>query len=153
LITTKDLMLLRECPPITLAFKLDHDKRPYAIAGVPPDYFSQTGQLWGNPVYRWDVLKKRRYDWWEQRIKHNLNLFDFLRVDHFRGFVSYWEVPANAKNAIEGKWVEAPAMDFFDHLRKTFSPLPIVAEDLGFAHRCGGPGCDHAGCTGGYAPL
>ena len=112
-------------------FKLDHDKKPYAIAGVPPDYFSETGQLWGNPVYRWDVLKESRYDWWERRIKHNINLFDFIRVDHFRGFVAYWEVPANAKNAIEGKWVEAPAMDFFDHLRAKISPLPIIAEDLG----------------------
>jgi 4-alpha-glucanotransferase len=112
-------------------FKLDHDKRPYAIAGVPPDYFSETGQLWGNPVYRWDALQESRYDWWERRIKHNINLFDLIRVDHFRGFVAYWEVPADAKNAIEGNWVEAPAMDFFDHLRAQVSPLPIIAEDLG----------------------
>jgi len=112
-------------------FKLDHDKKPLAVAGVPPDYFSATGQLWGNPVYQWDVLKERKYDWWTQRIKHNLQLCDFIRIDHFRGFVAYWEVPAEAPNAIRGKWVEAPAMDFFDHLRKSIAPLPIIAEDLG----------------------
>jgi 4-alpha-glucanotransferase len=112
-------------------FKLDEDKRPLAVAGVPPDYFSETGQLWGNPVYRWDELREKGYEWWEQRIIHNLRMFDLIRVDHFRGFVAYWEVPAHAKDAREGKWVEAPAEDFFDHLKKNISPLPIIAEDLG----------------------
>ena len=112
-------------------FKLDNEKRPYAVAGVPPDYFSETGQLWGNPVYRWDVLKERGYSCWVQRIAHNLKLFDFVRVDHFRGFVAYWEVPATEKNAIKGKWIEAPGVHFFNYIKKAFPHLPIIAEDLG----------------------
>ena len=112
-------------------FKLDDKKEPYAVAGVPPDYFSATGQLWGNPVYRWEVLQENEYDWWIKRIKHNLKLFDFLRIDHFRGFVAYWEVPAKEKTAINGNWIEAPARDFFNHLNKKISCLPIIAEDLG----------------------
>jgi len=112
-------------------FKLDDEKRPYVVAGVPPDYFSETGQLWGNPVYRWDVLKKEGYSWWVGRIEHNLRLCDVLRIDHFRGLVAYWEVPATEQTAINGKWVEAPAMDFFNHLTRTFPFLPIIAEDLG----------------------
>lgn len=112
-------------------FKLDHDKRPYAVAGVPPDYFSETGQLWGNPIYRWDVLKERGYDWWIQRMKHNFKFFDLVRIDHFRGFVAYWEVPANEKTAKNGKWVEAPAEDFFKVLLEKFPAAPLIAEDLG----------------------
>lgn len=112
-------------------FKLDNKKRPYAVAGVPPDYFSETGQLWGNPVYRWDVLKERGYDWWIQRLEYNFRLFDFVRIDHFRGFVSYWEVSADEKNAINGKWVEAPAEDFFGVILDKFPKAPIIAEDLG----------------------
>ena len=113
-------------------FKLDHDKKPYVVAGVPPDYFSETGQLWGNPIYRWDVLKESGYDWWIQRMARNLDIFDLLRIDHFRGMVAYWEVPANEKMAINGKWVEAPAEEFFDALLKRFPYAPFVAEDLGF---------------------
>jgi len=112
-------------------FNLDEDKRPITVAGVPPDYFSSTGQLWGNPVYRWDVLKATGYEWWIQRIRHNLALFDLVRVDHFRGFIGYWEVPAHEKNAINGHWVEAPAWDFFDCIKKELGHLPIIAEDLG----------------------
>ena len=112
-------------------FKLDNEKRPYAVAGVPPDYFSETGQLWGNPVYRWDILKEKGYGWWVQRMKHNLKLFDFVRVDHFRGFIAYWEVPATEKTATNGMWVEAPALDFLNHLTRKFPNLPIIAEDLG----------------------
>lgn len=112
-------------------FKLDHNKQPYAVAGVPPDYFSAKGQLWGHPLYRWEVLKKTGYDWWVKRIKHNLALFDFVRIDHFRGFVAYWEVAAAEKTAIKGKWVKAPALDFFEQLGRKFSCLPIIAEDLG----------------------
>ena len=112
-------------------FNLDREKRPHTLAGVPPDYFSATGQLWGNPVYRWSVLKERRYDWWVHRIGHNLKLFDFVRVDHFRGFVAYWEVPAAEKNAINGKWIEAPAEDFFSVILEKFPKAPIIAEDLG----------------------
>jgi 4-alpha-glucanotransferase len=112
-------------------FKLDSQKRPDAVSGVPPDYFSETGQLWGNPVYRWDVLKETDYAWWIQRIEYNLKLFDLVRIDHFRGFVSYWEVPAGEKNAVNGKWVEAPAEDFFNTLLQRFPNPPIIAEDLG----------------------
>ncbi|RLB39944.1 MAG: 4-alpha-glucanotransferase [Deltaproteobacteria bacterium] len=112
-------------------FNLDEDKRPITVAGVPPDYFSSTGQLWGNPVYRWDVLKATGYDWWIKRIRHNLALFDLVRVDHFRGFVGYWEVPAHEENAINGHWVEAPAWDFFGCVKKELGRIPIVAEDLG----------------------
>jgi 4-alpha-glucanotransferase len=112
-------------------FKLDAEGKPEAVAGVPPDYFSATGQLWGNPVYRWDVLKERKFDWWIQRMGHTLNLFDVVRIDHFRGLVAYWEVPAGEETAIHGQWVKAPVYDFFDALRAHFPSLPVIAEDLG----------------------
>ncbi|HVP77979.1 MAG TPA: 4-alpha-glucanotransferase [Thermodesulfobacteriota bacterium] len=113
-------------------FKLNREKGPAFISGVPPDYFSETGQLWGNPVYRWNVHKKSDYRWWRERISHNLKLFDFLRIDHFRGLVAYWEIPAGKKTAINGRWVKVPVKDFLDTLHKHFPRLPIVAEDLGF---------------------
>lgn len=113
-------------------FKLDKKRKPGAVSGVPPDYFSKTGQLWGNPVYRWDILKKNGYDWWFQRIKHSLSLYDMVRLDHFRGFVSYWEVPARERTAVKGRWVKAPAYDFFRRLKKSIPQLAIIAEDLGF---------------------
>ncbi len=113
-------------------FRLDPQKRPEVVAGVPPDYFSATGQLWGNPIYHWDRLRENRYDWWIERIGHNLDLFDFLRVDHFRGLVAYWEVPAEEKVALNGKWVPAPANDFFRTVLKKFPFAPFIAEDLGF---------------------
>lgn len=112
-------------------FKLDHDKRQYVKAGVPPDYFSETGQLWGNPIYNWDLLKERHFDWWIQRIAHNLKLYDWLRVDHFRGLVAYWEVAAHEETAMNGYWVDAPVYDLFYHLRKKIPILPLIAEDLG----------------------
>jgi 4-alpha-glucanotransferase len=112
-------------------FKLDDEKKPYVVSGVPPDYFSETGQLWGNPVYRWDVLRERGYDWWVQRLEHNLKLFDYVRIDHFRGLVAYWEVPAGEETAIDGEWVEVPVVDFLSKLTRRFSCLPIIAEDLG----------------------
>lgn len=112
-------------------FKLDKEKRPFFVAGVPPDYFSQTGQLWGHPIYRWDILKELGYEWWIRRIEHSLKLFDLVRIDHFRGFVAYWEIQAGEKTAVRGRWVEAPAEDFFTTLRKRFPHLPILAEDLG----------------------
>jgi 4-alpha-glucanotransferase len=112
-------------------FKLDREKKPIFVSGVPPDYFSETGQLWGNPVYRWDVLKKSGYPWWRERIAHNLKLFDFLRIDHFRGLVAYWEIPASETTAINGRWVKVPVKDFLNTLNKHFPDLPIVAEDLG----------------------
>lgn len=104
---------------------------PVAVSGVPPDYFSKTGQLWGHPVYRWDILKASGFDWWVRRIEHNLKHFDYARIDHFRGLVAYWEVPATEKSAINGKWIEAPASDLFDCLVRRFPVLPIIAEDLG----------------------
>ncbi len=112
-------------------FKLDDAKKPMFVAGVPPDYFSSTGQLWGNPVYKWDVLKETGYSWWLRRIEHNLKLFDIIRLDHFRGFVSYWEVPTGEKTAIHGRWIDAPVKDFFNTLYKHFPSLPLIAEDLG----------------------
>ncbi|RJQ50935.1 MAG: 4-alpha-glucanotransferase [Nitrospiraceae bacterium] len=112
-------------------FSLDHEKRPAFVSGVPPDYFSSTGQLWGHPVYHWEVLKKHDYSWWVRRIEHNLKLYHLFRIDHFRGFVGYWEVPAGEKTAINGKWVKAPAEDFFKTILKHFPNISIVAEDLG----------------------
>jgi 4-alpha-glucanotransferase len=102
------------------------------VSGVPPDYFSRTGQLWGNPIYRWDVMKKSRYGWWIKRVVHNLNLFDFLRIDHFRGIVSCWEVPASEKNAVNGKWVKGPGEGLFRAIFKKIPKAPLIAEDLGF---------------------
>jgi len=112
-------------------FKLDKDKRPTAIAGVPPDYFSATGQRWGNPVYRWDVLRETGYAWWIERLTRNLELFDIVRIDHFRGFSAYWEIPAEEPTAVRGEWVEVPGEDFFRVLLGHFPDPPIVAEDLG----------------------
>ncbi|MCX6356634.1 MAG: 4-alpha-glucanotransferase [Candidatus Aureabacteria bacterium] len=112
-------------------FKLDQQKRPTHVAGVPPDYFSSTGQLWGNPVYRWDMLRERKFDWWIQRMAHTLSLFDLVRVDHFRGLVAFWEVPAGERTAVNGRWVDVPAAEFFTALKGRFPELPIIAEDLG----------------------
>jgi 4-alpha-glucanotransferase len=113
-------------------FKLDKEKNPSFVSGVPPDYFSKTGQLWNTPVYDWDAHKKTGYQWWIDRMAHNLKLFDLVRIDHFRGLVAYWEIQAGEKTAINGKWVKAPAKDFFSILIKQIPHLPIIAEDLGF---------------------
>ena len=112
-------------------FKLDSEKKAYGVAGVPPDYFSQTGQRWGNPVYKWEVLKKTGYTWWIQRMEHALKFFDIVRIDHFRGFVAYWQIPANEKTAIKGSWVKGPGEEIFKAMLKRFPCLPIIAEDLG----------------------
>ena len=112
-------------------FKLDSDKRPTCVSGVPPDYFSKTGQLWSNPIYNWHVLTDTGFEWWFDRIGHNLTLFDRTRIDHFRGFFGFWEVPAGHKTAINGKWVKGPGKKFFDILFKRFSKKTIIAEDLG----------------------
>lgn len=112
-------------------FQLDEELQPAVVAGVPPDYFSATGQLWGNPVYRWEVLREAGYAWWLQRLEHNLKLFDRVRLDHFRGFVGYWVVPAGATTAVNGRWEPAPAHDFFSALARRFPTLPLIAEDLG----------------------
>jgi 4-alpha-glucanotransferase len=112
-------------------FKLDHEKKPVFVAGVPPDYFSSTGQLWGNPVYNWDALRSTQYAWWIKRFEHNLKLFNVFRVDHFRGFVAFWEVSSFEKTALNGKWAGAPAEDFFRNVFRHFPDLPLIAEDLG----------------------
>jgi 4-alpha-glucanotransferase len=112
-------------------FKLNRSKRPCVVSGAPPDTFFETGQVWETPVYRWDVLKKTGYAWWCKRLEYSLRRHDFIRLDHFRGFVAYWEVPADKKTAVKGWWVDAPAADFFNVLFKKFSCLPIIAEDLG----------------------
>lgn len=112
-------------------FNLNEEKRPLGVAGVPPDYFSKTGQLWGNPTFRWDCLQKTDYRWWFGRISHNLLIFDILRLDHFRGFVGFWEVPSSETTAVNGEWVEAPANDFFTAMLKKFSAHAFIAEDLG----------------------
>lgn len=112
-------------------FKLDEAKKPLLVAGVPPDYFSATGQLWGNPVYNWNFLQDTHYAWWVQRLGHNLELFDILRLDHFRGFIGYWEVPGAEQTAVNGRWAEAPAKELFDTFLQRFPYLPVIAEDLG----------------------
>ena len=113
-------------------FKLTRSKRPRFIAGVPPDYFSKTGQLWGNPVYDWDHAKKTGFDWWLRRMRHNLLLFDLVRIDHFRGLVAYWEIPAGHKTAERGRWVEAPGDEFMRTLFRSLPYAAIFAEDLGY---------------------
>jgi 4-alpha-glucanotransferase len=101
------------------------------VAGVPPDYFSETGQRWGNPLYRWDVLKQKNYSWWLDRFRTQLVLFDIIRLDHFRGFEKYWEIPASSETAINGRWVDGPGEALFSTLEHAFDELPLVAEDLG----------------------
>ena len=112
-------------------FELDENGRPLVVAGVPPDYFCATGQLWGNPLYRWDIHEQTGYAWWIARLKHALQLADLVRIDHFRGFAAYWQVAADAPNAIHGKWVPGPGAKLFEAFEKAFPHLPIIAEDLG----------------------
>jgi 4-alpha-glucanotransferase len=112
-------------------FELDEDLNPIHIAGVPPDYFSPTGQRWGNPLYRWDVLAERGFDWWIERVRRACELYDIVRLDHFRGFESYWSIPAKEETAINGTWVKAPGLELFRALEAAIGPLPLVAEDLG----------------------
>jgi 4-alpha-glucanotransferase len=112
-------------------FLLDDRGKPTVVAGVPPDYFSNTGQLWGNPLYDWDALDKRKYDWWIDRFRFMFSQFDCIRVDHFRGFEAAWHVPAGHKTAVKGAWVAGPGKHLFDALFSALGPLPIIAEDLG----------------------
>ncbi len=112
-------------------FRLEPDGSLTAQAGVPPDYFSATGQLWGNPVYRWDVLAEEGYAWWIERFRSTLRLVDIIRLDHFRGFEAYWEVPAGEATAMNGRWVKGPGADLFSAVQKALGDLPIVAETLG----------------------
>jgi len=112
-------------------FQLDDDLNPVAVAGVPPDYFSPTGQLWGNPLYDWEALEKTGFDWWLKRIRHALKLADLVRIDHFRGFEAYWAIPAGAPTAESGHWEKAPGERLFQKLLDELGSVPILAEDLG----------------------
>jgi 4-alpha-glucanotransferase len=112
-------------------FYLDALGRPSVVSGVPPDYFSATGQLWGNPIYRWDVLAAEGYKWWIERFRASLALFDMVRLDHFRGFESYWEVPAGEATAMNGRWVKGPGENFLAAMQNALGDLPIIAENLG----------------------
>ncbi|MBC8164036.1 MAG: 4-alpha-glucanotransferase [Roseiflexaceae bacterium] len=112
-------------------FELDAQGNPTVVAGVPPDYFSETGQRWGNPLYRWPMLEQRGFDWWISRFRASLHLVDIIRLDHFRGFAAYWEVPAAEETAMNGRWVTAPGGRLFDMVKRELGDLPIIAEDLG----------------------
>lgn len=112
-------------------FLLDEHRNPISVSGVPPDYFSKTGQLWGNPVYNWEVLEKNQFSWWVNRIQENLKLYDIIRVDHFRGLSAYWAIPFGDETAINGEWIDAPGKQLFDTLLCKLGDLPLIAEDLG----------------------
>jgi len=135
---SKGVKIIGDVPIYMAADSADAWMRPdildkqHRVAGCPPDYFSETGQLWGNPLYDWEELKKTGYDWWIRRIVHQISLYDYLRIDHFRGFEAYWAISANAQNAVNGQWVPGPGMDFFHHVKKKLGELPLIAEDLGY---------------------
>ncbi len=112
-------------------FDLDEDRRPLRVSGVPPDYFSETGQRWGNPLYRWNLLEDHGFDWWIARIRRSLALYDSVRLDHFRGFEAFWSIGADQETAVNGHWVKAPGHALFNRLKETFGDLPFLAEDLG----------------------
>jgi 4-alpha-glucanotransferase len=112
-------------------YQLNEERELQYVAGVPPDYFSATGQRWGNPLYDWGIMRNNGYHWWIQRIKHSLNIVDILRIDHFRGFESYWQIPAKEETAIIGEWILGPGIELFRELKKALGPLSIIAEDLG----------------------
>jgi len=112
-------------------FTIDSSGELEVVAGVPPDYFSETGQRWGNPLYRWDRINAQDYSWWLERFRTQLAMFDMLRLDHFRGFEKYWEIPAAAETAVDGHWVAGPGEALFERLQQDFGDLPLVAEDLG----------------------
>jgi len=113
-------------------FRLDENLEPEVVAGVPPDFFSRTGQRWGNPLYRWDVMKDRGYEWWIQRLRWATLHCDYIRLDHFRGFDQFWEIPASDPTAVNGRWVDGPRDDLFIKLREALGGLPFFAEDLGY---------------------
>jgi 4-alpha-glucanotransferase len=112
-------------------FELNEKRAPIRVSGVPPDYFSSTGQRWGNPLYKWGVLQERGFDWWVSRIRRTLALYDTIRLDHFRGFEAYWSIAAEDETAERGQWVKAPGYELFKRLKEVFGELPFVAEDLG----------------------
>ncbi len=112
-------------------FQLDNFGNPKGVAGVPPDYFSETGQLWGNPLYDWEANKKDKFNWWIRRVKAMVTLSDIIRIDHFRAFDEYWAIPYGELTAINGKWIKAPGYELFEAIEKSLGDLPIIAEDLG----------------------
>ena len=112
-------------------FDMDGDLKPKNVAGVPPDYFSETGQLWGNPLYNWEAMKKENYSWWISRIEKAISLYDIVRIDHFRAFDTYWAIPYGEKTAINGQWKNGPGMDLFNAVKKELGDAKIIAEDLG----------------------
>ncbi len=113
-------------------FRLDANLDPEVVSGVPPDFFSKTGQRWGNPLYRWDIMKQRGYEWWVQRLRWATKHCDYIRLDHFRGFDQFWEIPAHDPTAVNGRWVDGPRDDLFAKLREALGGLPFFAEDLGY---------------------
>lgn len=113
-------------------FLLDKDNKPLCVSGCPPDAFSKDGQLWGNPIYNWDLLEEQGYTWWIERIRASYQLFDVVRIDHFRGFESYWSIPGDAKTAVNGEWIKGPEMKLFDAIKDALGDIKIIAEDLGF---------------------
>ncbi|MGL6175016.1 MAG: 4-alpha-glucanotransferase [Cellulosilyticaceae bacterium] len=113
-------------------FQLDREKNPIVVAGCPPDAFSETGQLWGNPIYDWESMKKNNYSWWVSRIQESLKLYDIIRIDHFRGFEAYWAIPYKEKTAMNGKWIKGPGIKLFKAIEEVLGKVAIIAEDLGF---------------------
>ncbi|MCR8968407.1 4-alpha-glucanotransferase [Facklamia sp. 7083-14-GEN3] len=113
-------------------FKVDNQGNPTMVAGTPPDNFSEDGQFWGNPIYDWEYHRKQNYEWWIERFKESFKLYDWVRIDHFRGFESFWQVPITAKTSAEGSWTKGPGYELFANVKKTLGQLNIIAEDLGF---------------------
>jgi len=129
-------------------FTVDKKGKLETVAGVPPDYFSETGQLWGNPLYKWDEMENDNFSWWQKRIKKTLDFVDIIRIDHFRGLDAYWEIPGDAPTAQTGKWVKAPGKKLFTAIKKELGKLPIIAEDLGLITKSVENLRDHFGFPG-----
>jgi 4-alpha-glucanotransferase len=110
---------------------MDADGKYPTVSGVPPDYFSEDGQRWGDPIYNWKLMRRENYKWWIDRIKASIARYDLVRIDHFRGFANFWEIPAESETAKEGKWVKGPRLEIFEAMEKALGPLPVIAEDLG----------------------
>ena len=132
----RGVRLIGDVPIYVAPGSADHIRHPElfrddVVAGVPPDAFTAKGQLWGNPIYDWPALRRRRYRWWVERLRRTFDLFDLARIDHFRGFAAYWAVPRDARHASAGRWVRGPGRAVFDAARAELGRLPLIAEDLG----------------------